>query len=263
MKIKSLFLSFCFYASVWATPFQHELDVRMAPGVGAPTLCMHGYGDSGKNLLNALTRHKATQMPLITFNFPNYDIRHHPFIAEKTCFGTIQELLPPLYLMKKMVIDEGNSAINLYGFSAGGGAVVNCLAVLNSNRFESELNTIGIGARERESILRAVQNGKVLLDVPLKSMEEIIEYRGGTEEFLIVGKRYRDNDLRPIDNLKGLSGLALDVALFFQSPDKTIANRDDELYIETLKKANALGRTRVLVADEGGHATFHRFPWEE
>lgn len=261
---KSLSFLFLFLINAFsiASPFQHDLNLQTISGSGTPTLCLHGYGGSGEMLLGFLKTNQATGDPLIAINFPDFDISKNSFDPHITHFGTIDELLPALYTMKKTVVDEGMSALNLYGFSAGGGAAINCLAALNTHRYDADLQTIGIGPKEKIAILEAIQNGFILLDAPLKSMDEIIAFRGDTEEFLIIANRYLENDLRPIDSLKHLSGLSLNIVLFFQTPDEILSNRDDTLFIDELKKANANGQTHVLLADQGGHNTFHSMLWD-
>ena len=75
----------------------------------------------------------------------------------------------------------------------------------------------------------------MILDTPLKSIEEIIDFRGSTEELERLAKNYRDNHLRPIDSIESLRGLSLDILLHFQEKDKILSNRDDFLYIEKLQ----------------------------
>jgi hypothetical protein len=223
---------------------------------------MHGYGESGEILLHFLKEHHAIEGPLITFNFPDFDIRKNPFIADKLHFGTIEELLPALYVMKKYIIEENNPVLNLYGFSAGGGALINCLAILNSCHYDGHLQTIGVGLNEKKMILDALQKGVILLDSPLKSIEEIIDFRKEMQELLVVANRYRENNLRPIDSIEKLSGLSLNIILFFQSPDEIISNRDDLLFAKKLQNANAQGQTHVLIADQGSHNSYHEILWK-
>jgi len=110
----------------------------------------------------------------------------------KATFGTIKELLPAFYILKKHVLDKKQEAVDLYGFSAGGGAIVNLLSILNSDRYIKELKQIGIGRNEKIKLLNAIQKGIVILDVPLKSIEEIIEARGNTKEFEFLANNYKE-----------------------------------------------------------------------
>ncbi len=109
--------------------------------------------------------------------------------------------------------------ICFHGFSAGGGAVVNAIAVLNGTAYDSELRKIGVGAEEKKRLLFAIQRGIVVLDTPLKSVEEIMDFRGSSEEFEILANKYREHGFRPIDSLKMLKGLSLNILLYFDKVD--------------------------------------------
>jgi hypothetical protein len=78
------------------------------------------------------------------------------------------------------VIDQRLDAIDLYGFSAGGGAVINLIALLNTKTYDAELKKIGIDKKEKKKLLEAIQMGFILLDAPLKSVEEIMDFRGSS-----------------------------------------------------------------------------------
>jgi hypothetical protein len=239
-------------------PFDYDLHLTAIPGKSARTMiCFHG---SGANYQLIETLKDQVEETLVGFNFPDHDFQSDD--PEKASFGTIQELLPALYVLKTYVIDNGLNEIDLYGFSAGGGALVNTLAVLNAPLYDKELEKIGIGAKEKTAILKAIQNGRVFLDSPLKSIEEIIELRGSSNYLEGLAVRYKKNGLRPIDSLEFLKGLSLHITLYFESPDEILSNRDDALYIQRLKKYNK-GTTKVLIGTEGGHCAIHSSIWEE
>lgn len=144
---------------------------------------------------------KCIEATLVSFNFPEYDIKEErEYDYRQATFGTIAELLPALYVLKQIVIDQGIASIDLYGFSAGGGALINVIGVLNTSTYDTELKKIGIHTLEKEKLLSAIQKGIIVLDTPLKSIEEIIDHRGSTPEFEYLAKNYRDNNLRPIDS---------------------------------------------------------------
>lgn len=242
-------------------PFDYDLNIVTIPGTNGRTMvCLHGYG-SNFQIAQILKMHKVTDSTLVSFNFPDHDIHlsqdHHA-----VSFGTIQELLPALYVLKQCIIDGGLTELDLYGFSAGGGAVVNVLGVLNTTLYDHELLKIGIGAEEKKQLLSALQNGLVILDVPLKSVEEIIDFRGSSLPLEILAQNYRSNQLRPIDSLERLQGLSLNILLYFQEPDEILSNRDDMLYIERLKQANQKGNTEVVIGKEGSHTAIHPLLWQ-
>lgn len=243
------------------THFNYDLHISSWPGTNERMMiCLHGYGDNYK-IASSLKHLKCIEATLVSFNFPDYDIKEdREYDYRKATFGTIDELLPALYVLKQIVIDKDVDSVDLYGFSAGGGALINVIGVLNTSRYDKELKEIGIRALERERLLSAIQRGIIILDTPLKSMEEIIDYRGSTAEFECLAKNYRDNNLRPIDSLRLLKGLSLDILLHFQIKDEILSNRDDNIYIENLKKIQP--RTLVIMGDDGGHMSCHLTLWE-
>ncbi|MFC2049509.1 hypothetical protein ACFLR2_02400, partial [Chlamydiota bacterium] len=240
-------------------PFDYDLNrVSVAGTNGRTMICLHGYGS---NFKIAYLLKNVTDSTLVSFNFPDHDIKGDQDHRE-AAFGTIRELLPAIYVLKQCVLDEGLSAVDLYGFSAGGGVAVNLIGVLNSTSYDKELSELGIGAEEKTKLLDAIQKGVVILDVPLKSMDEIIDLRGSSESLEMVAAKYRTNHFRPLDSLERLQGLSLHVILYFQEPDEIIFNRDDALYIERLKQANAQGITEVVIENEGGHSALHTSLWQ-
>jgi hypothetical protein len=222
-------------------------------------LCFHGYGDNYEIALS-LKKLGCIEATLVSFNFPEHDIKKgRTHILSKASFGTIHELLPALYALKQTLQGQELESIDLYGFSAGGGAVINMIRVLNTSTYDAQLKTIGIGAAEKKRLLSAIQKGIVILDTPLKSVEEIISFRGSTEELELLAKNYRENSLRPIDSLKSLEGLSLDLILHFQEPDEILSNRDDRLYIETIR---GCGKVAVIIGNDGGHTADHTSLWQ-
>ena len=247
-----LFLPFLSFADA-EPPFNYDLHLYSIPGKDQRTMiCFHGYGhnyqiaDTLKNLYHLDTT-------LISFNFPD---------TKKALYGTMDELLPALYVIKKIVLDNHLPSVDFYGFSAGGGAIVNILAILNTTTFDTELKKVGIGPEEKKKLLEVIQKGIVILDAPLKSMEEIIDFRGSSEDLEFIAKQYRENNLRPIDSLNLLKGLCLNVILYFDKNDEIISNRDDQLYSERLKNSQSCGKVTVIIEDEGGHMTPHYALWK-
>lgn len=240
----------------------YDLNLCTIPGNSSRTMILfHGYGANYK-IAEYLKQLDCIDATLVSFNFPDHDLQERNYDPHKATFGTINEILPALYVLKKYVIDQHKESIDLYGFSAGGGVVINLIAILNSSRYDSELKQIGITDKEKNQLLKAIQNGIVILDVPLKSIEEIISLRGPSVEFEILARNYRNNHLRPIDSLENLQGLSLDIILHFQEDDEILSNRDDAIYIERLKKANKLGNTSVIIGNDGGHLAPHWPLWK-
>jgi hypothetical protein len=223
-------------------------------------VCLHGSGANYKigSTLKEIPEIKST---LISFNFPDHDL---PFRSpDSVSFGTIDELLPPLYVLKKCVIEDKLEAIDLYGFSAGGGAAINLIGVLNSNTYSDELHKIGIGPNERKQILSAIQKGLLILDTPLKSIQELIDFRGSSPQLELVAAKYKKNNFIPLESIEKLNGLNLNILVHFQDPDEILYNRDDQLYIDRLMQANELGRTIAITGKDGGHMTTHSSLWRQ
>ncbi len=244
-----------------AHPFNYDLHLTRLPGENAKTMiCFHGMGGDYR-VVHALKRTTQLAETLVGFNFPDYCIKEGAYDPDKTTFGTIQELLPALYVLKQVIVNEGKEEVNLYGFSAGGGAIINVLAVLNSSRYDAFLAAINVTLEDKQKILEVIQKGYIILDTPLKSVAEIVAFRGLTEELDIVGKRYCMHGMEPIDVLSQLANLALHVIVHFQVPDEILSNRDDELFIERLEQYNQKGATSVVIGSDGGHIRPHHTLW--
>ncbi|MBX7066858.1 MAG: hypothetical protein K1X28_06485 [Parachlamydiales bacterium] len=238
------------------TPFKYDLHLSSLPGTNHRTMiCFHGYG-ANFQIAADLKKLYHVETTLVSFNFPEHDLHLREYDPNQATFGTIEELMPAFYVLKKVVLEPGLQSVDLYGFSAGGGAVVNLLAVLNTETYDAKLKQIGIGSQEKQRLIAAIEKGIVILDAPLKSIEEIIDFRGSSEEFEILAQNYRNSGFRPIDSLQKLNGLSLHILLFFTKNDEVLSNRDDALYIERLKAAQP--KAKVIVADGNGHSGLHQ-----
>jgi len=243
--------------------FAYNLGIRILPAKqhDAPVMiCAHGYG-ADNQIIDSVRYCSGNAMHLISFNFPDFNCVAKQYDPKKSSFGSIQELLPLLYVLKKCVIDGNLSSINLYGFSAGGSAVINTLAVLNHPYYDDMLANIGISATDKQKINQALSKGLIILDCPLKSIDEIMDLCGAPAEFKILAERYKSNNMRPIDALLQLSGLSFTILLYFENPDDILGNRDDALFIERLRKANK-GVTHVTTGRDGGHNGCHTALWQ-
>jgi hypothetical protein len=244
-------------------PFAYPLGIKMIPSSRPDAdvmICFHGMGGS-HSIIEILKSYAVIPDHLVSFNFPDYLFYESSFNSAKTTFGTIQELLPALYVIKTCIIEGPLKSINLYGFSAGGGAIINILAILNQSRYQKELEMIGINEEIKTKILQAIQQGFIILNCPLKSIEEIIEYKGSSPNLDLLAKRYRANQLRPIDSLKGIKGLKLNILLHFQVPDEVLSNHDDKLFIQQLLE-NHVGNMCVVFGSDGGHNAYHASLWK-
>jgi hypothetical protein len=243
-------------------PFNYDLGIEVVANKknkAGVTICCHGYGSSS-HIAQVVDSFNAIPDHIVGFNFPDYDLLHRPYDPRKSTFGSINELLPFLYIIKRCVCDAGLTSINLYGFSAGGAAVINTLVVLNETTYDAQLAGIGITHEDKKQIIHAIEHGLIILDCPMKSAEEIVDVRGRAPEFLILAEIYRRNNMRPIDSVPRLKGLKLHILLHFQQPDEIIGNRDDQLFIDRVRAAN-IGTTQVVIGHDGGHNTYHRSLW--
>jgi hypothetical protein len=265
MNLKKIFISFALALSTFslaAIPFDQldELcpDCYLIPGFSDDQEVLigcHGFGMDAQ-IIDFLEIQEFAPHHLVSFNFPNYGHGVNDQPAEELKFGTIWELEPLLRTLKACVIDGNQDRVHLYGFSAGGGAVVNTLAVLWHYRFGEHLVEFGIGIEERDRIITAIKKGTITLDLPMKSVDEVIiaHPEEATDNLLSAAQNYIDNDLRPIDTLKKLEGMELNILLHFQAHDRILTNRDDDLYCERLMHANKGGLTHIVIGTEGIHA---------
>lgn len=242
-------------------PFNYDLHLTNLESAGPRTVvCFHGMSGDYK-IAHYIKASTQTEDHLISFNFPDHGFKQETGDASQTVFGTIQEILPAIYVLKNCIIDEGREEVSLYGFSAGGGAVINTLAVLNSSLYDPHLKKIGVTPDDRRHILKVLQKGQIILDTPLKSVREIIAYRGLSADLELVEQRYRANKMEPIDALKNLDNLSLNIVVHFQAVDEVLSNRDDKLFIERLEMYNRKGETRVILGYDKGHSIPHPTLW--
>lgn len=256
----ALFFS-CSNSSPHVSTFAYDLEVYASEQAKEKViLCLHGFGGNYRvgHAVAPFFKGKAT---VISFNLPDHDKHSGEFDPHDTVFGTINELLPVLYMLKQTIIDEGIGQLALYGFSAGGAAAINCISVLNTSIYDQELKMLGIRQKEKKKILEVLQRGDIILDTPLKSIEEIVAVHGKTQELEVIGERYLRNGMNPIESLKNWENLSLNVWVHFQMPDEVLSNRDDGLFVETIKKYNR-GQTQVLIGYESGHQLPHPELWD-
>ncbi len=245
--------------------FSYNLDIKIIASKTPTeeiTICCHGYGHN-RNIINALSAHHALPGNLLGFNFPDHDITNQSDYHHST-FGTLNEILPLLYLLKFYACDLKLPLINLYGISAGGGAIINALAILNQYSHADQLQKIGITLDHAKQILATIENNQIILDCPLKSIAEIIASSKNKHdpELNFMHHRYTENNMNPIDALNLLSGLKLNILLHFQNPDEVLGNRDDALFAQRLQTANS-GNTTVVIGNDGGHNVWHTSLWKK
>lgn len=266
MRVFSVFLLVVFAFSCTdsrrkAPDFTYDLHLSyQGESKDLAIVCFHGFGGDYRvgESVEQFMQGKAT---MVSFNFPDYGKRSGFLDPDQTSFGTVNEILPALYVLKQTVIDRDFSKVCLYGFSAGAAAAVNCISALNTTLQDAALQSVGIYDLEKKKILAALEAGDVILDTPLKSIDELFALYGNTQELEVIGKRFRDNDMDPIHSLKFWQGLSLNVLVHFQIPDEVVSNRDDALFVEALK-TYCRGNVDVLVGSDSGHSLPHPTLWD-
>lgn len=237
----------------------YDLGIELinAPAASSEiTITCHGYG-ANKDIGYMVAERLDT--PILTFNFPDHDIDNQ-FDIHTSSFGTIREYLPLVFVLKACA-ENGISTIHLYGYSAGGGAIINALAILNNPKHKEPLAAMGISDRDRIAIAQAVSNGLIILDAPLKSVTEILSIRPSEEDIQILAVRFSANGFEAIDAIDELAGLKLNVIVYFEIPDEILSNRDDELYFQKLKAVNKAGITQLVFGYDDGHFGPHEPLW--
>jgi len=129
-------------------PFFYDLHVTQEGPLDAKkvVICFHGAGGNYQ-----LPHPKEIEgIRWICFNFPDHDQNPRTVRAENVSFGTFQELLPAFYVLKKSIVEEGSQDVIIYGYSAGGGALINCLALLQNSTYDDRLKEIGISSKDKE-----------------------------------------------------------------------------------------------------------------
>lgn len=241
--------------------FSYDLGLKIiqsASKTDQVTICCHGYGDSNQ-IVDGMYAQRVLPGTLVGFNFPDHDITgEHDHTT--TTFGSIDEIVPLLFVLRVCLDELQARVVNLYGFSAGGGTIVNCLAVLNTDQYDKQLASLGITEKEKKKMVIALERGHIILDCPLKSIEEIIAARGSDAVLEILRARYDAHHMNPIDAIQHLAGMRLSIILHFQKHDEIVSNRDDQLFIERIRAANQ-GTTSVVIGDDGGHNCWHASLW--
>ena len=242
-------------------PFDYDLHLTEIPGKDDRVMiCLHGYG-ANFEIGYALASLQCISSTIVSFNLPDHDLWQSDLAQRPPSLGTFDELLPIFYVLKRYCLDQKRDVIDLYGFSAGGAALINALVVLHRQEHLKMLQTLNIGPIEIAQILSAIQKGRIILDAPLKSVDEILEVKGSSPDFEILAKNYQANGFRPIDSVQKLDGLKLTIYLYFEIGDEILTNRDDALFIQRLQTANHLGTTHVLSGSFGGHNYPHLSLW--
>lgn len=243
-------------------PFGHNLSVKYSFGSNNTILlCSHGFGQNSQSIINRVRPN--TSDTLIAFNYIDHDFSHETGDDTKTMMATPIEIMPLIYMLKKCVVDNNMSTISLYGYALGAANIVYAIEHLITEDHDDLLKKYNITTYDKKKILEALRKGKILLDVPFKSLDEIIVLQGPTKILLMYKERAaKFNILSPLETLGKLKDLNITVLVFFDIKDEEFSNRYDSKFIKNLLEANSNGTNIVITSDNGGHSATHVTLWK-
>lgn len=243
-------------------PFHHELDIRYSKGTSKNILLLsHGFGGNSQSIIDRVRPN--TSDTIIGFNYIDHDFSHATGDDRKTSLATPLEFMPLIYMLKKCVVENNMSTISLYGYALGASDIIYAISFLSTVDRDDLLKKYNITASDKIRILDALRKGKILLDDPFKSIDEMIAFRGPTEILLMYKERANKNNvLSPVDTLAKLKDLNMTFLLFFDIKNEEFFNRDDSNFAKNLIDANANGTNVVITADNGGHTANHHTLWK-
>ncbi len=243
-------------------PFDYKLDVRYSLGTNKNILlCNHGFGGNSQSVIDRVKPHTADTV--IGFNYFDHGFSHETGDDQATTMATPLEIMPLIYMLKGCVIESNMPSISLYGFALGAADIIYAIDLLTKEE-QSELEKkYNITLSDKKRILAALRNGKILLDVPFKSIDEIINLRGPQETLLMYKERMATYKLlNPIDTLSKLSDLNMTFVVFFDANNEFFSNSEDANFAKYLLEANSKGTNIVITADNGGHLADHLTLWK-
>ncbi|MGB8467961.1 MAG: hypothetical protein WCE21_03065 [Candidatus Babeliales bacterium] len=219
------------------------------------TLYFHGWGDT-KNSARLIKKYRSIiKENLVTFNFS--DAR--PILGKlgQSSFGQLPDVFPALYALNYTIDTLGLESIDLFGVSRGCAVIVNLLALLNDNHLfaahTKQLTAIGIGHKERQKLLAAIQRGTIILDTPLRSMALTPFPQWIAQTFT----RYDNRLWQPENTVTLLKGLQVTTIVHFQHRDFIVSNKQEADFFYALAQLNPQ-TTYLVMGNDGGHAHSHR-----
>jgi hypothetical protein len=242
-------------------PFSYNLDVRYSSGTNQTVLlCNHGFGGNSQSVINRVRPN--TSDTIIAFNYIDHDFSHETGDDTKTVIATPLEIMPLIYILKKLVVDNNISTLSLYGYALGAANIIYAIDMLTTQTHDDFLKSFNITESDKTSIMQALRKGTILLDVPFKSVEEMIAMHGPTKILQMYKERAaKFNILSPLDTLGKLKNLGVTFLLFFDNKDEEFSNRYDSPFVKNLLEANSNGTNIVITTDNGGHSAIHRILW--
>ncbi|HXF29304.1 MAG TPA: hypothetical protein VN457_05590, partial [Chlamydiales bacterium] len=149
------------------------------------------------------------------------------------------------------------------GYALGAANIIFAIDFLTKEELGEMEKKYNITLSEKRQIMAAIRNGKILLDVPFKSVDEVINLHGPNENLLMYKERMaKYNLLSPIDTLGKLKDLNLTFLVFFDTANTVFSTREDSNFAKKLLDANAKGTNIVIMTDNGGHFADHKTLWK-
>lgn len=244
-------------------PFSHDLSIQCSPGTNQTILlCSHGFGGSSQSVMDRVRPN--TSDTVISFNYIDHDFSHETGDDTKTVVATPLEVMPLLYMLKKCVVDNKLSSISLYGYALGAANIIYAIERLTTENFDDLLKKYSITTSDKETMLNAIRRGKILLDVPFKSIDEVIALResNSTTALMYKERAAKYGISSPLKTLSKLKNLGMTFLLFFTTNNEEFSNRYDADFAKNLLDANANGTNIVITADNGGHSDMHTMLWK-
>jgi hypothetical protein len=218
------------------------------------TLYLHGWGDT-KNSARILKKFcKVVDNNIVTFNFA--DARPVLGKLNQSNFGQLSDVLSALYAAHCAIKELNLKALDLFGISRGGATIINMLALLNDPelfvQYKETLDKIGIDQTARKEILNAIQNGTIILNIPLRSMKHT-----PVPQFLARNiTQYDPHGWEALEMVKHLNGLKLTMLVHFQHGDAIVSNKGEDEFFFHLAKNNP-NSTYLVMGNDGGHMHTH------
>lgn len=155
------------------------------------------------------------------------------------------------------------SSISLYGYALGAGNIIHVIDLLLKEDQSILERKYDISISDKKRILEALRHGKIILDVPFKSLDEVINLHGPNENLLMYKKRMTThNILNPIDTLNMLKNLNMTFIVFFDIENKAFSTHEDSNFVKRLLDANATGTNIIIMTDNNGHLADHKTLWK-
>ena len=230
-----------------------------------PTIYLHGWGDTkhSAKLLKAFC--DVLPGDIITFQFRDHGV----FLAKLkySNLGQLPDVLSTIYAIKWTKDNLHAKEVDLFGYSRGGATLLNTLAVLNdkSEKYDADLEKIGVTSHERKELLAMIQRGCHVLDCPLTDMNVTIKQfmkkkMGSKSPFWLKAfealTRYKRDGLQGLSSANALAGLKLNILTHFQHKDSIVSNKNETELYKRLYKHNPR-TTFMVLGNNGGHLHSH------